>query len=504
MAHSGEQKADPGLLRKLVQLNPDAILVVDSKGAVRFANSAAGKMLDRCTEDLMGHQFGWPVGDEEPFEIELLAGDGAPRVAEMRVKATTLDGRPAWIVTLRDITERKRAEDELSRTNAALEEALDELREAQQQIIDHERQRALNTMASGIAHDFNNALSTILGFTDLLLESADELPDEETVRKYLQLVRKAASGAAETVRRMRKFYRPRDEYELTSVALNDVAAEAISMTKPRWQTQALAEGATIEVEEDFHDTGLVAGNEPELHEVLTNLIFNAVDAMPEGGTLSLHTRREDDRVLLEVSDTGTGMPEDVRERCLEPFFTTKLETGSGLGLSTVRGIVDRHDGKVTVESEPGEGTTFRILLPAYQTEEKGGEETDRAPRTSERVKVLVVEDEEDQRLLVKEYLEAHGCDVTTAADGPEGVEKFLDGWYNVVITDRAMPGMSGIQVARTIRKRAPEKPIIMLTGFGEMMDAAGETVEDVDVVLSKPVTMKELRNALGEVLKHHE
>ncbi len=379
-----------------------------------------------------------------------------------------------------------------------------ELHRTQQQVIEQERQRALSTMASGIAHDFNNALSTILGFADLLLESPDQLSDEETVRSYLELIRKAASNAAETVRRMRKFYRPREDYVLRAVDLNVVAEEAVSMTEPLWRAQARAEGATIEVEMGFEDTGPVAGNEPELHEMLTNLIFNAVDAMPGGGTLSLRTHREDDRVLLEVSDTGTGMPEEVRERCLEPFYTTKREAGSGLGLSTVRGIVERHGGTIEVESEPGEGTTFHMLLPAHQTREQAGEVTGQAGGTTGPLEILVVEDEEDQRLLITKYLEADGHRVTTAADGEEGVRKFLDGWYNVVITDRAMLGMSGIQVARTVRKRAPDKPIIMLTGFGGMMDAAGETVDDVDVVLSKPVTMEELRNALGEVLKRHE
>ena len=495
--------------RRLFETAQDGMLIMDADtGRIMDANPFIRDILGYSKEELVGKEL-WQVGtfrdiaeNKERFghlvqegyvryeDLPMETKGGEEVAVEFVSNTYEAGGQQVIQCNIRDISERKRQEAEL--------------RTVRQQVMEQERQRALSTMASGIAHDFNNALSTILGFTDLLLESPDALNDRETVRSYLEMVRKAASNAAQTVRRMRKFYRPRDDYALKAVDLNAIAEEAVTMTRPRWRAQALAEGSAIEVEMDFEETGAVTGNEPELHEMLTNLIFNAVDAMPEGGTLSLRTRREDERVLLEVSDTGTGMPEEVRERCLEPFYTTKREAGSGLGLSTVRGIVERHGGTIGVESAPGEGTSFRILLPAYEAAEEGREERDRAPEGGEKLKVLVVEDEDDQRLLITKYLEADGHEVTTAADGAAGVREFLDGWYNVVITDRAMPEMDGVEVARTIRKRAPDKPIIMLTGFGDMMDAGGETLEDVDLVLSKPVTMEELRNAFSAVLERKQ
>ena len=388
-----------------------------------------------------------------------------------------------------DITERKRAEDEL--------------RSARRQVIEQERQRALSIMASGIAHDFNNALSTIQGFTDLLLRSPEKLEDRETATGYLQHVYKAASNAAETVRRMRKFYRPHEDEPFQPVDLNSLVEEAVSMTRPRWKEQAQAKGVKIDVEKDLVDVPPVRGNEAELHEILTNLIFNAVDAMPEGGTLSVRTRGGEGEVLLQVTDTGTGMDEEEVEHCLDPFFTTKYETGTGLGLSTVRGIVERHEGAIEVESEEGKGTTFRIHLPADEEAEKK-RPTPASEKETKPLRVLVAEDEKEQREMLKEYLRMDDHEVDTALNGREGLRMFKHNSYDLVITDRSMPEMGGDQFAGEVKKDAPGKPVIMLTGFGEMMKAADEKPETVDVLLSKPVTWGELRKAIGQVMHGHE
>ena len=388
---------------------------------------------------------------------------------------------------------------ESRRARDALQDALEQLKRTRQQVIDQERQRVLSQMASGIAHDFNNALSTIRGFTDLLLQSEEKLEHKETAQRYLQHVRKAASNASETVARLRKFYRPREDEDFGRINLNSLVEEALSMTRPRWQDEALAEGAEIIVERDLHDVDTVQGNEAELHELLTNLIFNAVDAMPEGGTLELRTQEREGDVVLEISDTGVGMSEDARQRCFDPFFTTKQESGTGLGLSIVQGTVERHGGRIEVQSQPGKGTTFRMFLPtAEETEADGAGGADTRPETS--FSVLVIEDEAEQRELLTEYLELDDHRVDTAADGREGLTKFSDDRYDVVITDRSMPEMGGDQLAREIKGRAPEKPVIMLTGFGDMMEAEGHLPSGVDLVLSKPVTLNELRQAIARAV----
>jgi CheY-like chemotaxis protein len=269
------------------------------------------------------------------------------------------------------------------------------------------------------------------------------------------------------------------------------------MTKPRWQEQARAQGVDIEVKKGLAEVDAIAGSEAELHEMLTNLIFNAVDAMPDGGALTFRTRQNGDKVVLEVGDTGIGMSEDVRRHCLDPFFATKQESGTGLGLSTVRGSVKRHGGEITVESEEGEGTTFRIAFPRGVEEEE--EESERTGRGPGSLKILVVDDEEEQRELLKEYLCGDGHRVQVAPDGREALRKFMGGYYDLVITDRSMPEISGDRLAAQIKAEAPEKPVIMLTGFGDMMDAAGEEIEGIDSVLSKPVSLDELRDAITEV-----
>jgi PAS domain S-box-containing protein len=401
---------------------------------------------------------------------------------------------------LREQKRRRQTETELARTNAALEEALDELRQTQQHVIQQERQRALSTMASGIAHDFNNALATIRGFTDLLLQSPEKLADRDTATGYLEHVRKAASNAAETVRRMRKFYRPRKDEEYAQLELNSIVEEAVSMTKPRWKEQAQAQGASIQIEKELGDIDKVQGNEAELHEMLTNLIFNAVDAMPDGGTLSLRTRGQANEVVLEVTDTGVGMSEDEVEHCFEPFFTTKQKSGTGLGLCIVRGIIKRHEGRIDVRSEAGRGTTFRIQLPATnQTTEK--RRTPGAEEKTTQLNVLIVEDEDEQRELLKEYLLMDDHQMDSARDGREGLRMFLETKYDLVITDRSMPRMGGDHLAARAKREAPGTPVIMLTGFGDMMEAAGEEVDAVDLVLSKPVTLNDLREAISQVMK---
>jgi len=228
--------------------------------------------------------------------------------------------------TLQDISARKRAEEELQKTNRRLEETLAKLRTTQHQIIQQERLSALGQLASGIAHDFNNALTPILGYTELIFMIPDTLDDKEKTTRYLELMNTTAKDAMNVVRRLREFYRQREKGEIfESVNLNQIAEQSIELTQPKWKGQAQAQGITINVSADLQDVPLINGNESELREVLTNLIFNAVDAMDENGMITLRTRTDGKQVILEVSDTGVGMTDEVRLRCLEPFFSTKTE-----------------------------------------------------------------------------------------------------------------------------------------------------------------------------------
>ena len=389
----------------------------------------------------------------------------------------------------------------LEESNHQLEKTLTELRATQQQIIQQERLRALGQLASGIAHDFNNNLTPILGFTDVLLDSPESLDDKESVRYYLTLINTAAKDASHVVSRLREFYRRRDEEEeiMMSVNINQLVKQTIELTQPKWKDQAQANSITIDIEADLQEVPLISGNEEELREVLTNLILNAVDAMPKNGTITLRTRFEGKQVVLEVSDTGVGMTEEVKQRCFEPFFSTKQERGTGLGLAMVYGIINRGKGTIEILSEPGRGTTFIINLPIQikQQVKERGKETEVPLRS---LHVLVVDDETMVRDVVTKYLTADGHTVETATNGREGLEKFHSGRFHLVITDRAMPDMGGVQLAALIKQLAPKMPIIMLTGFGDIMAAQGTMPEGVDFLLSKPITLTAFREALAKFL----
>ena len=400
---------------------------------------------------------------------------------------------------VQDITERKRAADQLLALNAELKTALENLQATQQQVIQQERLRALGQMASGIAHDFNNALVPILGFTELLQLSPQILTDPAKSAKYLDAIQTSAKDAASVVSRLREFYRPdKNDRAFAPVNLKRLVEQAITLTRPKWKDQAQANGATVSIVLELEAVPPVAGEESPLREVLTNLIFNAVDAMPDGGTLTLRTRCDRSSACLEIADTGTGMTEEVRQRCLEPFFSTKGERGTGLGLAMVFGIVQRHSGKLDLESAPGHGTTFRITLPLMDAapERTAEAPSDKPARRS--LRVLVVDDEAPIRDTLGAVLAIDGHEVESAVEGADGLKRFIAGKFDLVLTDKAMPGMNGDQMAAAIKRVAPRTPIILLTGFGLFHDKS--EFPDIDVLASKPIRIPALREAIASAL----
>jgi PAS domain S-box-containing protein len=439
-------------------------------------------------------------GTVSGFETEAIRKDGRRIWISENVRAATdhtgevshLEG------TIEDITERKHAGDALLVVNAELEKALGDLKSTQQQIIQQERLRALGQMASGIAHDFNNTLVPILGFSELLACNDAILRDLPAARKYLEIIQTAAKDASSVVARLREFYRSRDDREsFSAINLSKLVEQSVTLTKPRWKDQAQASGATIEVVTMLEAMPPVAGEESALREVFTNLIFNAVDALPKGGTITVRAFRLGESAVIEVADNGTGMTEEVRRRCLEPFFSTKGDRGTGLGLSMVFGIIQRHSGIIDIRSQVGQGTTFVITLPLDHSAvtSTGPEAQATALRA---LRILVVEDDLQVQELLAATLRADGHTVQMACHGIEGLKCFLDGTFDLILTDKSMPGMSGDQLATAIKQIAPKMPIILLTGFGQFLNA--EDYPDVNVLAPKPISIVALREAMATAL----
>lgn len=386
----------------------------------------------------------------------------------------------------------------VSERTQELSTALEQLKTTQHQMLQQERLRAFGEMAGGVVHDFNNALMSVVGYTELLLNDPSMLDDKPSVLEYLQTMNTAGRDAAHVVGRLREFYRPREETDVfESVALNQVVEQAVSLTQPKWRDQALASGRTIALELDLEKVPAIAGNPAELREVFTNLIFNAVDAMPLGGTITLRTFRLAEKVGFELTDTGTGMTEEVRTRCLEPFYSTKGERGTGLGLSMTFGVIKRHDAELEIESQPGQGTTFRISFPSQVKTFTASSRT--AVAAPHHLRVLVVDDESVSRDVLRQYLIADGHTVVAVASGQQGVDCFEAEHFDLVVTDHAMPGMNGSQLAFAIKAMRHTQPILMLTGFTDpTLDRKGKP-PGVDMVLMKPIPRRELCQAVAEL-----
>ena len=387
----------------------------------------------------------------------------------------------------------RKLEQKVAARTVELEGALAELKDSQRQVVRQERLRAFGEMAGGVVHDFNNALMSIIGYSELLLIDPSLADDRDLLRQYLQMMNTAGKDASHVVSRLRDFYRPREAGDVfTAVELNRLIEEVVPLTRPKWHDHALETGRAIRLELELQKVPPVLGNASELREIFTNLIFNAVDAMPAGGTITLRSEMLADTVKLEIADTGTGMTEEVRQRCMEPFFSTKGEHGTGLGLAMAFGIIGRHSGTLDIDSAPGRGTTFRITLPCSHSAQH---ESAAAHHTPERMlRVLVVDDEANARDVITQYLRGDGHRVVTATDGGEAIQRVMSEHFDLVITDHGMPGMSGITLADAVRRIDPAKPIFLLTGFAH--DPA-QLPASVSRILKKPLAGNELRSALA-------
>jgi signal transduction histidine kinase len=421
--------------------------------------------------------------------------------------STTRDTLRKTNLQLEQLT--RELEDRVHVRTGELERSNEALRQAQQALIQQERLRALGQMASGIAHDINNAISPIALYTESLLKRETNL--SEPARGQLVTIQRAIDDVAQTVARMREFYRPSEaESQRADVALNLLVHQIIDLTRARWSDQPQRRGVMIELKSELAaDLPNIRGVDHEIRDALTNLIFNAVDALPHGGVIVVRTSllngdSAQPQVRLDVTDSGIGMDEETRRRCLEPFFTTKGERGTGLGLAMVYGMAQRHGAALEIDSQPGSGTTLRILFPIGAPAATDAVRMPALQLPSRPLRILIVDDDATLIESLRSTLQEEGHHVTAAAGGQEGLDAFQSAQsslapFEVVITDLGMPYVDGRQVIAGVRATAPHTPIILLTGWGKGLDADGEPPPKVDRVLGKPPRMRELRVALAEV-----
>jgi signal transduction histidine kinase/ActR/RegA family two-component response regulator len=389
---------------------------------------------------------------------------------------------------------------------ADLRAAYAKLEAAQEQAVQTAKLGALGQMAGGVAHDFNNLLAAILGRAELLQRRATD----PFIVQGLKVIQGAALDGAETVRRILGFARAKGEEHMEPIELGPLLEQVVDIARPRWKDEAQARGAFISVTLALETMPPVRGNAAELREVFLNLLLNAVDAMPRGGTVTLGVRplagrngdgrALDDAVECFVRDTGVGMSEDVRRRAFDPFFTTKGARGTGLGLSVVYGIVSRHGGRVRIDSRENAGTTVTLQLPVFRGPAVA---PPREPEAAEMgsARILIVDDEEELANMLADIFRLDGKHVPEVITNPrEALDRLAADPPDILFTDLGMPILSGWELAAQARMLHPGLPVVLVTGWGHQLDPARVRESGVVGVVAKPYRIADIRRAVTQAL----
>ncbi|MFN8557140.1 MAG: response regulator [Dehalococcoidia bacterium] len=475
-------------LQMLMDRTYSVIFVLDpADGRVRDVNAAGLDLLGRPREEVLGRLIVDLVApaDQGPWrtlltgaaeaapglerEHSILSADGTVIPLDLTATCIDVDDAPVLVCLGRDRRPRLRHEQA-------------------------ERLSALGEMASGVAHDFNNLLGMILGRAELMLM---RLPNQDAAtRADLEVIKQAVLDGAETVKRLQKFSGVARMAPTEVADVGKALHDAVEFTRPRWRDATQQRGVTIDVVVEAGETAPAAGGAAELREVLVNMIFNAVDAMPHGGRITLRSWQEGDTVLISVADTGVGMTEAVRARVFDPFFTTKGARGSGLGLSASYGIISNMGGRISVQSEPYQGATFLIEAPAG---ERPAPKALSGAAPGRSLSLLLVDDEPQILRTTKLILEIEGHHVTATSGGRAALDAVERERFDAVLTDLGMPEMNGVQLAEAIRARGGTMPILLTTGWGLELDVDEMRAAGITDILPKPFDIARLRAKLAEL-----
>jgi len=477
------------VLSTLVETASDVVLALDLDNRITWANTRAAKLFAMPSRSIVGRRVtaflpqpdrartetllsNLATDTQAMFECVIRNLSNEERIASVSAVSLVVDGQASGaLLVARDVTDERRS--------AARAAHADKL-------------RALGRLASGVAHDFNNVLMTILGNTQLMRRQAR---DDESSQRLAAIENASLDGAA-TVRRIQEFARSRGEDRYEIVDLMTLVEEAIEFTRVRWENDARASGIDYEVMTSVvGERPTVLGDASGLREAFVNIMFNAFDAMPQGGTLRISCVATESEAVIRFTDTGVGIPHENLAQLFEPFFSTKDVQGAGLGLAVTYGVVSRHGGRIEATSDGATGATIAVVLPALET--SSDLETSEAPLTSPRT-LLVVDDDEPVRAVLAELLQAQGHRVEAAVDGHSALALLESKQFDVVFTDLSMPGIDGWEVARRVRANHPDVQIVLTTGFGNVIDSSVVPAL-VDAVVAKPFLYQTLALVLRDL-----
>lgn len=365
------------------------------------------------------------------------------------------------------------------------------IREIENKFAQAKKLAAIGQVSSGVAHDFNNILTGVLGRIRML----KKMTADSRFLKHFDIIEKAARDGAQTVRRIQDFTRSKKDEPFESIELKSLIEDIAELARPKYSEEIRSKGAMIEVVSDLTDDLSMIGNPSDLGSAFTNLIFNAVDAMPDGGVLFINTKKEGKNAVIQFKDTGIGMAEETREKIFDPFFTTKATKGTGLGMSEVYGVVKRHEGKIDVESDIGKGTMVTLTFPIYTVME--GEIVQEKAYDLEPSKILVIDDEEYVLDVIRDVLTDSGHHVTGFTSPHDGIDHFQEIHYDIVITDLGMPQMNGQEVAKKIKKINDKTPVILLSGWTVNLKEEKDLENVVDFAITKPFSVEGMQEVVS-------
>jgi len=491
--------------RQLIEAAQDAIICIDEKGMIFVWNKLAEKIFGYSKGEILGqpittltpegnkmpHQDGFNqfvssdnVGIiDKPIETYGKTKAGITIPIELSISSyKTENEQLALVGVVRDLTERKRIENAL---------------------LQSEKMKSMGMLTSGIAHEFNNILAIVKGFA---LQIKKKCGDDKKLEKRVDTIIKASNDGVEIVRRMREYTnREMDSANLVLTDMNDLIKQVIDFTMPRWQNIAHANGIHYKIDTDcFKDVLYVMGNQSELREVLINIINNALDAMPDGGSLSFRTWEKENTAFVRISDTGVGMEKNVKKNIFDPFFTTKVGVGTGLGMSMVYGIITKHRGKIDVESEEGNGSTFTIRLP--MSEETVMPEVALVSEQeikADSLRILIVDDEQNICDLLSECFLEDGHNVKSVCSGAMAIKLLETEDFDLVLSDLVMPEVSGYDIINAVSKLEKRPKVGIITGWEEPYRTEDKWKLKADFVIRKPIDFQELTLCINNVLSKY-